>query len=46
MLLEALQPHFPDVPILVMYPGAFDGRTVRLFNRLRPNDYYRAFSVI
>ena len=46
VLLEALQPHFPDMPILVMYPGAFDGRTVRLFNRLRPNDYYRAFSVI
>lgn len=45
-LLEALQPHFPDVPILVMYPGEFDGRHVKLFNRLQPNDYYRAFSVI
>lgn len=45
-LLEALQPHFPDVPILVMYPGEFDGRHMKLFNRLQPNDYYRAFSVI
>ena len=45
-LLEALQPHFSDVPILVMYPGEFDGRSVRLFNRLRPNEYYRAFNVI
>lgn len=45
-LLEALQPHFSDVPILVMYPGEFDGRHVKLFNRLQPNDYYRAFSVI
>lgn len=45
-LLEALQPHFSDVPILVMYPGEFDGRHVKLFNRLQSNDYYRAFSVI
>lgn len=45
-LLEAIQPHFSDIPILVMYPGEFDGRHVKLFNRLQPNDYYRAFSVI
>ena len=41
-----LQPYFSDVPILVMYPGEFDGRHVKLFNRLQPNDYYRAFNVI
>lgn len=46
VLLEALQPYFPDIPILVMYPGAFDGHHLKLFNRLKPNDYYRAFSVI
>lgn len=34
ILLEALQPHFADIPILVMYPGAFDGHHLRLFNRL------------
>lgn len=45
-LLEALQPYFSDIPILVMYPGEFDGRHVKLFNRLTPNDYYRAFNVI
>ena len=46
MLLEALQPYFSRVPILVLYPGEFDGRHVKLFNRLTPNDYYRAFNVI
>jgi len=46
ILLEALQPHFSDIPILVMYPGKFDGHCLRLFNRLKPNDYYRAFNVI
>ena len=45
-LLEALQPHFSDVPILVMYPGEFTGYALKLFNRLKPNDYYRAFNVI
>ena len=45
-LLEALQPHFSDVPILVMYPGEFTGYTLKLFNKLKPNDYYRAFSII
>ena len=45
-LLEALQPHFSDIPILVLYPGKFDGHQLKLFNRLKPNDYYRAFNII
>ena len=45
-LLEALQPEFPDIPILVMYPGRYDGRFVRLFNKLEPNPYYRAFNIV
>lgn len=45
-LLEALQPYFSDIPILVMYPGEFDGYHLKLFDRLMPNDYYRAFNVI
>ncbi len=45
-LLEALQPHFSDIPILVMYPGEYDGHYLRLFGRLTPNDYYRAFNIV
>ena len=45
-LLDAMQPYFTDVPILVMYPGTFDGRYVKLFDQLKPNPYYRAFNVI
>lgn len=45
-LLEALQPAISDVPILVMYPGKYDGRFVKLFDRLEPNPYYRAFNII
>lgn len=45
-LLEALQVNMNDVPIVVMYPGSFDGHYVKLFNRLKPNEYYRAFNLI
>ena len=45
-LLDAMQPYFSDIPILVMYPGTFDGRYVKLFDKLEPNPYYRAFNVI
>ena len=45
-LLDAMQPHFSDVPILVMYPGTFDGRYVKLFDKLTPNPYYRAFNIV
>ena len=45
-LLEAMQPLFNDIPILVLYPGEFDGHYVKLFNRLKPNEYYRAFKSI
>ena len=40
------EPHEADVPILVMYPGTFDGRYVKLFDKLKPNPYYRAFNII
>jgi len=45
-LLDAMQPYFSDVPIVVLYPGQFEnGRSLRLFNLLKPNSYYRAFNV-
>ena len=43
-LLEALQPHFSDIPILVMYPGEFDGHYLKLFGSLNTRDNYRAFT--
>lgn len=45
-LLEAMQPLFNDLPILVFYPGDFDGHYVKLFNKLKANEYYRAFKLI
>ncbi len=46
-ILDAIQPEIIDnIPIVVMYPGAFNGRELRLFNRLEPDGYYRAFNMI
>lgn len=45
-LLEALQPEFSDIPIVVMYPGEYTGHYVRLFGEFEPNAYYRAFNLI
>lgn len=33
-------------PIVVLYPGAYDGHYVKLFNQLNQNEYYRAFNII
>ncbi len=45
-ILNKLPEDYSDIPILVMYPGTFDGRHLTLFNRLATNDYYRAFNEI
>lgn len=42
-LLEAMQLVF-NVPTVVLYPGTFDGHYVKLFNKLKANEYYRAFN--
>lgn len=45
-LLNALQYKLNDKPIVVLYPGSFDGHYVKLFNKLKANEYYRAFNMI
>lgn len=45
-LLEELQVNFDDIPIVILYPGKFDGRSLKLFNKFSANPYYRAFGAI
>lgn len=44
-LLENVQHLFPDTPVVVAYPGVFDGQTFSLFGRLKDGNYYRAFDI-
>lgn len=45
-LLENLQHIFPKNPVVVMYPGTFDGQTLGLFGKFSDGNYYRAFNLI
>lgn len=45
-LLSALHPHMRDTPLLMLYPGRYDGQSLRLFNTLSDDNYYRAFRLV
>jgi hypothetical protein len=45
-LLSALHPHMQDTPLLMLYPGVYDGTKLKLFNQLSDDNYYRAFSLV
>ena len=45
-LLSALHPHMRDTPLLMFYPGRYDGLSLKLFNKLSDDNYYRAFRLV
>lgn len=45
-LLSALHPHMRDTPLVMFYPGRYDGQSLRLFSKLTDDNYYRAFSLV
>lgn len=45
-LLNSLHPLIQDVPLVVFYPGQYDGQGLRLFGRLKESHYYRAFRLV
>lgn len=45
-ILNNMQSMFRDVPIVVAYPGTFDGGSLSLFGKLTDGNYYRAFDLI
>lgn len=45
-ILENAQPVFPNIPLVLLYPGSYDGHTLKLFGTLADGNYYRAFSLI
>ena len=45
-LLSALHPLMKDTPLLMLYPGQYDGYSFRLFNKLSEDHYYRAFRLV
>ncbi|MBS3952116.1 MAG: DUF1788 domain-containing protein [Methylomicrobium sp.] len=45
-LLSALHPLVGRTPLLMLYPGRYDGYSLRLFNKLSEDHYYRAFRLV
>lgn len=45
-LLSALHPIMGDTPLLMFFPGRYDGHSLRLFNTLAEDHYYRAFRLV
>ena len=35
-----------NTPLLVFFPGRYDGYSLRLFNKLSDDHYYRAFRLV
>ena len=45
-LLNNLHPLMEKTPLVMFYPGRYDGQYLRLFGKLRQNNYYRAFRLV
>lgn len=45
-LLSALHPLMGDTPLLMFFPGRYDGYSLKLFNKLSEDHYYRAFRLV
>jgi hypothetical protein len=45
-LLSALHPVMQDTPLLMFYPGRYDGYSLNLFSKLADDHYYRAFRLV
>lgn len=45
-MLDSMQQVFSDIPIVMFYPGEFNGQSLTLFNKFHDGNYYRAFNLL
>ena len=45
-LLNNLHPVMGNTPLVMFYPGKYDEKTLRLFGKIKTENYYRAFRLI
>ena len=45
-ILNNLHPVLDRSPVVMFFPGSYDGHELRLFNALTDDNYYRAFPII
>lgn len=45
-ILDNIQHLFSDVPVVMLYPGKFNGQELSLFGEFQDGNYYRAFNLL
>lgn len=45
-ILDNIQHIFSDIPVVMLYPGAFNGQDLDLFGKFLDGHYYRAFNLL
>jgi hypothetical protein len=45
-ILDNIQHVFSDIPVLMLYPGEFNGQELNLFEKFLDGHYYRAFNLL
>lgn len=45
-ILNNLHPVLDKVPLVMFFPGSYDGNELRLFNTFKDDNYYRAFPLV
>lgn len=45
-ILDNIQHIFSDIPVVMLYPGAYNGQELSLFAEFEDGNYYRAFNMI
>lgn len=45
-MLDSMQQAFADIPIVMFYPGEFNGQSLVLFDKFHDGNYYRAFNLL
>ena len=45
-ILDNIQHIFADIPVLMLYPGTFNGQDLNLFGKFLDGHYYRAFNLL
>ena len=45
-MLDSMQQVFSDIPIVMFYPGEFNGQNLILYDKFHDGNYYRAFNLL
>ena len=45
-ILNNLHQYIDDVPVVMFFPGKYDGQSLMLFSEIKDDNYYRAFKLV